>query len=86
VQFYDENGPYGNSNFVVAPKCQIFFSTYAVKGDDLLKENKLFLDSYQFSNDDSKVILNEIIESRLASYKMTRNEDRPWIFNLSISS
>jgi len=51
-----------------------------------MKENKLFLESVQFSNDDSKILLNEIIESRLASFILTKNEERPWVYNLSIIS
>jgi hypothetical protein len=61
VQLFDRLGPFANPNFVVAPRCQVFLSTYAIKGDELEKENKLFLESYQFSGDDSKVLLNEII-------------------------
>lgn len=61
VQLFDRHGYFGNPNFVVAPRCQIFLSTYAIKGDDLDRENQLFLDSYQFSSDDSKVLLNEVV-------------------------
>ena len=83
---FDKYGLYGNSSFVVAPKCQIFLSTYAIKGEELDKENKLFLESYQFSGDDSKILLNEIVESRLYSFKVTRNEDEPWKWRLRINS
>jgi hypothetical protein len=30
--------------------------------------------------------LNEIIESRLASFKLLREEDAPWLFKLTIST
>lgn len=71
---------------MVAPRCQVFLSTYAIRGDELEKENRLFLDSYQFSGDDSKVLINEIIENRLASLKLDRSETEPWRFHLTISS
>ena len=58
MQFFDKHGCYGNPSFVVAPRCQIFLSTYTIKSEELDKENKLFLESYQFSNDDTKVLLN----------------------------
>jgi hypothetical protein len=70
LQLFDRLGPFGNPAFVVAPRCQIFLSTYAIKGNELEKENKLFLESYQFSPDDSKVLLNEIMENRVASMKL----------------
>lgn len=35
MQLFDHLGPFGNTGFVVAPRCQIFLSTYAIKGDDL---------------------------------------------------
>lgn len=50
VQLFDYLGPYACPNFTVAPRCQIFLSTYAAKGNDLERENKLFLESYQFSS------------------------------------
>ena len=60
---------------MLPPRCQIFLSTYAIKADELLKENKLFLESCQFSVEDSKVLLNEIVESRLVGMKMVRNQE-----------
>ena len=43
VELYDKYGPYGSPSYVIPPKCQIFLSTYAIKSEELLKENKLFL-------------------------------------------
>ena len=58
VELFDQYGPFCSSSYVLPPRCQIFLSTYTIKADDLLKENKLFLDSYQFSADDTRVLLN----------------------------
>ena len=58
---------------MLPPRCQVFLSTYTIKADELLKENKLFLDSYQLSNDEKKVLVNEIVESRLIKMKIERN-------------
>ena len=58
----------------MAPKCQIFLSTYPIKADDLLKENKLFLDSFQLSGDDTGMLLNEIVENRLIKFTLSRDE------------
>lgn len=43
VELFDRYGPYGSPSLVLPPKCQIFLSTYAISGDELLKENKEFL-------------------------------------------
>lgn len=74
MSLFDRNGPFGSPSFVVPPHCQIFLSTYAAKADDILKESKLFLQSYQFSGDDSKVLINEIVESRLPSFRLERDK------------
>ena len=66
------------------PHCQIFLSTYAAKADDILKENKLFIESYQFSGDDSRVLINEIVENRLASFKLERDKEDSSIHKLTI--
>ncbi len=86
IKLSDKLGPFGNPGFVLPPRCQIFLSTYAISGNQLEKQNKLFLESYQFSLDDSKILLNEIIESRLASYKIVRSQTEPWTFRLTITS
>ena len=71
---------------MLPPRCQIFLSTYAIKADELLKENKLFLESCQFSVEDSKVLLNEIVESRLVGMKMVRNQEQPSCHKMTINS
>lgn len=58
VQLFDQYGPFGSSSFVLPPRCQVFLSTYTIKADDLLKENKLFLESYQLTGDDSNMLVN----------------------------
>lgn len=86
MEMFDEYGPYGSPSFILAPRCQIFLSTYAIKGEQLLKQNKEFLESYQLSGDDSKILVNEIVESRLISMKTTRNQDRPYSHTLTVTT
>ncbi len=47
MEMFDEYGPYASPSFILAPRCQCFLSTYAIKGEELLKENKEFLERYQ---------------------------------------
>jgi hypothetical protein len=35
LQLFDRFGPFANPGFVVAPRCQLFLSTYAAKGEEI---------------------------------------------------
>ena len=79
-------GLYGVSDFIIPPKCQIFLSTYKAKEDELLNDNKMFLDSHSFcTSSTEKILINEIIEQRLLEYTIIRREDEPWLADLEIS-
>ena len=48
MTLHDEFGVYGMTDFIISPKCQIFFSTYKIKEKDLINENQLFLQGTKF--------------------------------------
>ena len=56
------------------PRFQIVLAGSRLKKDELLEQNKLFLESHKFSATSDKILLNEIIENKLIEFSIVRDE------------
>lgn len=80
----DKFGLYGLNDFLVSPRCQIHLSTYEMTKAEIVKENKDFLEKYKFSTSENRILINEIVDPKLNSYKITKNPEEPWLYDLEI--
>ena len=74
MTFRDRYGLFGVKDFVMPPRFQILLAGCRYKKDELLLQNRLFLESHKFSTISDKILLNEIIENKLIEFSIVRDE------------
>ena len=84
----DEMGLF-NTEFLTPLRLQIFFSTYKADEKEIIKNNEEFICSMiemeDFGMSPSMLKVNEIVETRLSNFDLSRYEQNPSICDLQMT-